>query len=66
MYVHFSSFVYRSSVINEHNLLQRDCDDNGIKNGVAEASIAEIRAIYQDKLHRNDFLQKDEGAQHEE
>ena len=30
MYVHFSSFVYRSSVINEHNLLQRDCDDNGI------------------------------------
>ena len=30
VYVHFSSCVFNKTAINERNLLQRDCDDNGI------------------------------------
>ena len=32
------------------------CQENHIKNGVAEASIAEIRRIYQEHLKNGDFL----------
>lgn len=32
------------------------CKENNIKNGVAEASIAEIRRVYQEHLHNSDFL----------
>lgn len=35
------------------------CKDNNIKNGVAEASIAEIRRIYQEHLRNGDFLDSD-------
>lgn len=42
------------------------CEDNDIKNGVAKASIAEIRRIYQDRLRNNDFLIDQVSKQGEE
>lgn len=35
---------------------EKYCQENKIKNGVAEASIAEIRRIYKERLQANDFL----------
>lgn len=35
---------------------EKYCQDNNIKNGVADASMSEIRRIYHEKLIRNDFL----------
>lgn len=43
-------------MITECDSYEKYCKDNGIKNGVAEASIAEIRRIYQEHLRNNDFL----------
>lgn len=61
----FSSSVIRG--VNYHrekfNFMIAECDsyevyckENDIKNGVAEASIAEIRRVYQEHLRKNDFL----------
>lgn len=43
-------------MISECDSYEEYCRENRIKNGVAEASIAEIRRIYQDHLRRDDFL----------
>lgn len=43
-------------MITECDSYEEYCRDNKIKNGVAEASIAEIRRIYQDHLRKDDFL----------
>lgn len=43
-------------MINECDSYEEYCKKNEIKNGVAEASIAEIRRIYQEHLRNNDFL----------
>ena len=43
-------------MINECDAYQEYCRKNNIQNGVAEASIAEIRRIYQDHLRNDDFL----------
>lgn len=43
-------------MINECDAYQEYCRRNNIQNGVAEASIAEIRRIYQDHLRNDDFL----------
>jgi len=48
-------------MITECDSYEKYCKDNDIRNGVAEASIAEIRKIYQDHLHRNDFLSDKKG-----
>lgn len=65
----FSSSVIRG--VNYHrekfDFMIRECDQyeeyckkNDIKNGVAEASIAEIRRIYGEHLRNNDFLLESE------
>ena len=43
-------------MINECDSYEKYCKENDIKNGVAEASIAEIRRIYQEHLRNADFL----------
>lgn len=43
-------------MIAECDSYEKYCASNGIKNGVAEASISEIRRIYQEHLRNNDFL----------
>ena len=43
-------------MINECDSYEKYCKDNDIKNGVAEASIVEIRRIYQEHLRNADFL----------
>jgi len=43
-------------MIKECDSYEAYCKKNEIKNGVAEASIAEIRRIYQEHLRNNDFL----------
>ena len=43
-------------MINECDSYEKYCIDNKIKNGVADASIAEIRRIYQEHLRKGDFL----------
>lgn len=43
-------------MINECDTYEQYCKDNEVKNGVAQASIAEIRRIYQEHLRNNDFL----------
>lgn len=43
-------------MISECDSYEKYCKDNNIKNGVAEASIAEIRRIYQEHLRNGDFL----------
>lgn len=43
-------------MINECDSYEEYCRKNEIKNGVAEASIAEIRRIYQEHLRNADFL----------
>ena len=43
-------------MINECDSYEKYCADNKIKNGVADASIAEIRRIYQEHLRNADFL----------
>jgi len=43
-------------MIAECDSYEKYCQDNNIKNGVAEASIAEIRRVYKEKLHNNSFL----------
>lgn len=43
-------------MIAECDSYEKYCAKNNIKNGVAEASIAEIRRIYQERLRSNDFL----------
>lgn len=43
-------------MITECDSYEAYCKENKIKNGVAEASIAEIRRIYQEHLRSNDFL----------
>lgn len=61
----FSSSVLRG--VNYHkekfDFMMTECDnyetfctENDIKNGVAEASIAEIRRVYREKLRANNFL----------
>lgn len=61
----FSSSVIRGTnyhkekfdfMINECDSYEKYCKDNNIKNGVAEASISEIRRIYKERLRHNDFL----------
>ena len=47
-------------MINECDQYEKYCVKNEIKNGVAEASIAEIRRIYQEHLRNNDFLVESE------
>lgn len=43
-------------MINECDAYEEYCRDNNVKNGVADASIAEIRRIYKDHLRKDDFL----------
>lgn len=43
-------------MITECDSYEKYCADNEIKNGVAEASIAEIRRIYKEHLRNDDFL----------
>lgn len=43
-------------MIKECDSYEEYCKKNDIKNGVAEASIAEIRRIYQEHLRNADFL----------
>lgn len=43
-------------MIKECDSYEQYCKDNNIKNGVAEASISEIRRIYQEHLRNFDFL----------
>lgn len=43
-------------MIKECDSYEKYCKENNIKNGVAEASIAEIRRIYQEHLRNSDFL----------
>lgn len=43
-------------MIKQCDSYEQYCKDNNIKNGVAEASIAEIRRIYQERLRNADFL----------
>lgn len=43
-------------MIAECDSYEKYCTKNNIRNGVAEASIAEIRRIYQERLRNNDFL----------
>lgn len=43
-------------MIKECDRYEKYCKDNDIKNGVAEASIAEIRRIYREHLRNADFL----------
>lgn len=43
-------------MITECDNYQTYCHENDIKNGVAEASIAEIRRIYQEHIRNDDFL----------
>lgn len=50
---HKEKFQY---MLNQCDYYQKYCTENDVKNGVAEASIAEIRRIYQLHLRRNDFL----------
>ena len=45
-------------MINECDSYEAYCKDNDIKNGVAEASIAEIRRVYQERLRNDDFLRE--------
>lgn len=45
-----------NAMINECDSYEKYCEDNHIINGVATASIAEIRRIYQEHLRNNDFL----------
>lgn len=47
-------------MINECDQYEKYIDENKIKNGVAEASIAEIRRIYQEHLRNHDFLVESE------
>lgn len=47
-------------MINECDQYEEYCKANNVKNGVAEASISEIRRIYQEHLRNNDFLQETE------
>lgn len=51
-------------MIAECDSYEKYCKDNEIKNGVAEASIAEIRRIYKEHLRNDDFLR--EIVSHEE
>ena len=66
----FSSSVIRGTnyhkekfefMINECDTYEEYCTANQIKNGVAEASIAEIRRIYKEHLRNNDFLSESVG-----
>ena len=43
-------------MIKECDSYEAYCTENNIKNGVAEASIAEIRRVYQEHLRNSDFL----------
>jgi len=43
-------------MINECDSYEKYCKDNQITNGVAQASIEEIRRIYQEHLRNADFL----------
>ena len=45
-------------MIAECDSYEKYCNDNKIKNGVAEASIAEIRRIYKEHLRNDDFLRE--------
>lgn len=47
-------------MINECDQYEQYIIDNKVKNGVAEASIAEIRRIYQEHLRNHDFLVESE------
>lgn len=49
-------------MISECDSYQEYCKENKIKNGVADASIAEIRRIYQLHLRNNDFLVENGGG----
>lgn len=43
-------------MIAECDSYEKYCADNNIKNGVADASIAEIRRVYKERLHTGTFL----------
>ena len=43
-------------MIAECDSYEKYCKDNDIQNGVADASMAEIRRIYQERLRKGDFL----------
>lgn len=67
----FSSSIIRGTnyhkekfdfMIAECDSYEAYCHDNGVKNGVAEASISEIRRVYQEHLHNGDFLME-KGAE---
>lgn len=45
-------------MIDECDSYEKFCKDNNIKNGVAEASISEIRRIYQEHLRNDSFLRE--------
>ena len=45
-------------MINECDAYEKYCSDNNILNGVATASINEIRRIYKEKLRNCDFLKE--------
>lgn len=47
-------------MISECDSYEAYCKENHIKNGVAEASIAEIRRIYQEHLRNGDFLDSED------
>lgn len=50
-------------MIAECDSYEKYCKDNSIQNGVAEASISEIRRIYQEHLRQGSFLtEKDPAA----
>ena len=45
-------------MIKECDFYEEYCNKNGVANGVAKASISEIRRIYQEKLRSDDFLKE--------
>ena len=47
-------------MIKECDSYEKYCKDNDVKNGVAQASIEEIRRIYQEHLRNSDFLTEKE------
>lgn len=54
----------------QYDFMIKQCDvyekyikDNDVKNGVIEAAIKEIRRLYEERLHKNDFLKEGEDPE---
>lgn len=47
-------------IIQECDSYEKYCDDNDIRNGIADAAITEIKRIYAECLHEDSFLKEGE------